>query len=54
MSCEQLNTLDTLDVLVTITSKLPSKVSKREPEISNFINFIDDETLLASDPLFSC
>ena len=25
----------------------------REPELSDFIDFVDDETLLASDPLFS-
>ena len=29
------------------------KFHGREPELSDFIGLVDDETLLASDPLFS-
>ena len=29
------------------------KFHGREPELSDFINFVDEETLLANDPLFS-
>ena len=31
-----------------------ARPEEREPELPDFINFIDDETLLPSDPLFSC
>ena len=67
MLYQQWNFLDTPDVLVTLTSKLPGNVRDRwnrlvlkiqrheetQPELPDFINFIDDETLLTSDLLLS-
>ena len=68
MSRLQWNSLDTPDALVTLTSKLPGNArerwnrlvlkirrhDQRGPELSGFINFIGDETLLSIDPPFSC
>ena len=67
MSRQQWNSLDTPDILCALISKLPGNARDkwnrnmmmirrshgREPELSDFIDFVDDETLLASDPLFS-
>ena len=67
MLIQQWNSLDTPDILCALTPKLPDNAKDkwnrkvtmiqrshgREPELSDFIDFIDDETLLASDPLFS-
>ena len=67
MSRQQWNSLDTPDILCALISKLPGNARDKwnrkvmmirrshggEPELSDFIDFVDDETLLASDPLFS-
>ena len=64
---QQWNSLDTPDILCALISKLPGNARDkwnrkvmmirrshgREPELSDFIDFVDDETLLASDTLFS-
>ena len=64
---QQWNSLDTPDILCALISKLPGNARDKwnrkvmmirrshggEPELSDFIDFVDDETLLASDPLFS-
>ena len=67
MSRQQWNSLDTPDILCALISKLPGNARDkwnrkvmmirrshgREPELSDFIDFVDDETLLASDTLWS-
>ena len=67
MSKQKWNYLDTPHILCALISKLPShardkwnrkvimirRFHGREPELSDFIDFVDDEALLASDPLFS-
>ena len=67
MSRQQWNSLDTPDILCALISKLPGNARDkwnrtvmmirrshgREPELSDFIDFVDDETLLASDTLVS-
>ena len=65
MSRQQWNSLDTPDILCALISKISGnardkwnrKVIRRsygrEPGLSDFIDFVDDEALLASDPLFS-
>ena len=53
-SQQQWNSLNSPDILYTPTSKLPGNVrDKWNREVADFIHFINDETLLASDPLFS-
>ena len=66
MSRQQWNSLDTPDILYALISKLPGNARDnwnmkmmmiqrcygREAELSDFIDFFDDESLLASDPLF--
>ena len=67
MSRQQWNSLDTPYILCALISKLPGNARDkwnrkvmmirrshgREPELSDFIDFVDDETLLASDTLLS-
>ena len=67
MSRQQWNSLNSPDILCTLTSKLPGNARDKwnrkvlsirrhraeDPELADFIDFINDETLLASDPLFS-
>ena len=67
MSRQQWNSLDTPDILCALISKLPGNARDkwnrkvmmirrshgREPELSDIIDFVDDDTLLASDPLLS-
>ena len=66
MSRQQWNSLDTPYILCALISKLPGNARDKwtrkvmmiqrsyggEPELSDFTDFVDDETL-ASDPLFS-
>ena len=61
------NSLNSPDILCTLTSKLPGNSRDKwnrkalsirqrrikDPALTDFIDFINDETLLASDPLFS-
>ena len=67
MSRQQWNSLDTPGILCALIPKLYGNARDnwnrkmmmirgshgREPELSDFIDFVDDETLLASDTLFS-
>ena len=67
MSRQLWNSLNSPDILCTLTSKLPGNGRDKwnrkvlsirrhraeDPELADFIDFINDETLLASDPLFS-
>ena len=67
MSCQQWNSLDTADVLCSLVSKLPGNTRDRwnrkitmlrkhqqlEPELSDLIDFVEKEMVLANDPLFS-
>ena len=67
MSREQWNSLNSPDILCTLTSKLPGNARDKwnrkvlsiqrhraeDPELADFIDFINEETLLASEPLFS-
>ena len=67
MSRQRWNSLNSRDILCTLTSKLPGNAKDKwnrkvisilrrrfkDPELADFIEFINDETLLASDPLFS-
>ena len=62
---QQWNYLDAPDILYALISRLPGNARDkwkrkvmmirrfhgREPELSDIINFVDDKTLLASDPL---
>ena len=66
MSRQQWNSLNSPDILCTLTSKLPGNARDKwnrkvlsiqqhraeDLELADFIDFINDETLLASDPLF--
>ena len=61
------NVFDTPDIMCMLLSKLPGSARDkwsrkvltirqnqgREPELSDFIKFVDNETLIVSDPLFS-
>ena len=67
MSQQQWNSLNSPDILCTLTSKLPGNTRDKwnrkvlsirrhraeDPELADFIDFINDKTLLASDPRFS-
>ena len=67
MSQQQWNSLNSPDILGTLTSNLPGNARDKwnrkvlsirrhraeDPELADFIDFINDEILLASDPLFS-
>ena len=66
-SQQQWNSLNSPDILCTLTLKLPENARDKwnrkvlsirqhrvkDPELADFIDFINDETLLASGPLFS-
>ena len=59
--------LDTPDIMCMLLSKLPGNARdkwsrnvltirrrhKREPDLTDFIHFVNDETLIVSDPIFS-
>ena len=61
------NVFNTPDIICMLLSKLPGSArdkwsrkaltirqyQRREPELSDFIKFVDNETLIVSDPLFS-
>ena len=61
------NVLDTPDIMCMLLSKLPgsardkwsrnvltiSRRHKREPDLTHCIYFVNDETLIVSDPIFS-
>ena len=61
------NVLDTLDIMCMLLSKLPGSARykwsrnvltihrrhKREPDLTDFIHFVNDETLTVSDAIFS-
>ena len=61
------NTLNSLDILCMMASKLPDSLTgrwnrevanirrhhRREPDLEDFIMYIEEETMLMSDPLFS-
>ena len=61
------NVLDTPDIMCMLLSKFPSSArdkwsrnalticrrQKREPDLTDFIHFVNDETLIVSDPIFS-
>ena len=61
------NVLHTPDIICMLLSKLPRSVrdkwtrkvlttrrmGNREPEVADFIQFVDDETLIVTDPVFS-
>ena len=67
MSRQQWNSLNSPNILCTLTLKLPGNARDKwnrkvlsirrhrveDPELADFIDFINDETLLASEPLFS-
>ena len=67
MSRQQWNSLKSLDILCTLTSKLPGNARDKwnrkvlsiwrcrvkDPELADFIEFINNGTLLARDPYFS-
>ena len=67
MSHQPRNSLDTPDVLCSLVSKLPGnprdswnrkvfmlrKHQQLEPELSDLINFVEEEMMLDNDPLFS-
>ena len=67
LSNQNWNALDTPDVLCMLISKLPGHTrdrwnrkvltlrnrERREPELADFIGFVDEENILANDPLFS-
>ena len=67
ISRQQWNSLDTPDVLCSLVSKLPGNMRDRwnrkvlmlrkhqqlEPELSDLIDFLEEEMVLANDPLFS-
>ena len=67
MALQHWNSVDTPEVLCMLMSKLPGNTrdqwnrkvliirrqQRREPELEDFIDFFDDETQLANDPLFS-
>ena len=64
---QSLNVFNTPDIICMLLSKLPGSArdkwsrkvltirqnQRREPELSDFIKFVDNETLIVSDPLFS-
>ena len=66
MSRQQWNSLDTPDVLCSLVSKLSGNMRDRrsrkvfmlrkyqqlEPELSDLIDFVEEEMVLANDPLF--
>ena len=61
------NVFNTPDIICMLLSKLPGSArdkwsrkvltirqnQRRDPEISDFIKFVDNKTLIVSDPLFS-
>jgi len=67
MSKQQRNILDTPDILCTLISKLPGNTrdrwnrkvfnvrrrDRREPALTDLIEFVEEENILANDPLFS-
>ena len=67
MSRQRWNSLNSPDIICTVTSKLPGNARDKwnrkvlsirrcrvkDSELADFIDFINDGTLLASDPLFS-
>ena len=67
MSQQRWNSLNSPDIICTLTSKLPGNTRDKwnqkvlssrqcrvkDPELADFIEFINDETLLANDSLFS-
>ena len=67
MSCQQWNSLDTPDVLCSLVSKLARNTRDRwnrtvfmlrkhqqlEPDFSDLIDFVEEEMVLANDPLSS-
>ena len=67
MPRSQWNSLDTPDIPCSLISTFPGnardkwnrkvmmirRYHEREPELSDFVDFVDGEILLASDPLFS-
>ena len=67
MSCQQWNSLDTPDILCSLVSKPPGNTRDRwnrkifmlrkhqqlEPDLSDLIDFIEEEMVLANGPLFS-
>ena len=64
---QQWNSLDTPDILCSLVSKLAGNTKDRwnrkvfmlrkhqqlEPELSDLIDFVEEEIMLANDPLFS-
>ena len=67
MALQHWNSMDTPEILCMLVSKLPGNTRdrwnrkvlitrrqhRREPELEDFIDFFDNETQLANDPLFS-
>ena len=67
MTLQHWNSMDIPEILCMLISKLPGNTRdrwnrkvliirrqhKREPELEDFMDFFDDETQLANDPLFS-
>ena len=64
---QEWNTLDTLEMLCMLISKLPGglmdrqnrtvqairRKQRREPDLQDLIQFVEEETILMNDPLFS-